>query len=159
MDRRASLLTSAFVAVALAAGGLAAVTSKAEAAGEVSLLTWEGYADESFVKDFEAESGCKLTATYVGSNDDYAPKLAAGGGVYDLISPSIDTTSVMVKAGLVEPIDPAKVERLDEVFPQFRDAAGKLSDAERGPRLESDTVRLERELARRFPNRAPKEPS
>ncbi len=103
MDRRASLLTSTIVAVALAAGGLAAVTSTASAAGEVALLTWEGYADESFVKDFEAESGCKLTATYVGSNDDFAPKLAAGGGVYDLISPSIDTTSVMVKAGLVEP--------------------------------------------------------
>ena len=130
MDRRASLLTSAFVAVALAAGGLAAVTSTASAAGEVALLTWEGYADESFVKDFEAESGCKLTATYVGSNDDYAPKLAAGGGVYDLISPSIDTTSVMVKAGLVEPIDPARVERLDEVFPQFRDAAGINMDGQ-----------------------------
>ena len=104
--------------------GLAVTGSAALAAGEVSLLTWEGYADESFVKDFEAESGCKLSATYVGSNDDYAPKLAAGGGVYDLISPSIDTTSVMVKAGLVEPIDPAKVDRLDEVFPQFREAAG-----------------------------------
>jgi len=130
MDRRASLLTSALAAVALTVGGLAAVTSTAEAAGEVSLLTWEGYADESFVKDFEAESGCKLSATYVGSNDDFAPKLAAGGGVYDLISPSIDTTSVMVKAGLVEPIDPAKVERLGEVFPLFKDAAGINMDGQ-----------------------------
>ena len=115
MNRRASLLTSGLVAVGVAFGGLMATTSTSEAAGEVSLLTWEGYADESFVKDFEAESGCKLTATYVGSNDDFAPKLAAGGGVYDLISPSIDTTSVMVKAGLVDPIDPSKIERLDEI--------------------------------------------
>ncbi len=118
------MLKSALTVSALAIAGVGLSWNPAEAAGEVALLTWEGYADESFVKDFEAASGCKLTATYVGSNDDFAPKLAAGGGVYDLISPSIDTTSVMVKAGFVEPIDPSMVLRLDEIFPQFRDASG-----------------------------------
>ena len=46
----------------------------------------KGYADASVIDKFTAESGCKLSATYVGSNDDFAPKLAAGGGVYDLMS-------------------------------------------------------------------------
>ena len=53
-----------------------------------------------------------------------APKLAAGGGVYDLISPSIDTTGVMVAAGLVEPIDVSKVKHFGEIFEQFRNAGG-----------------------------------
>ncbi|MGI9302585.1 MAG: ABC transporter substrate-binding protein [Gammaproteobacteria bacterium] len=96
----------------------------AGAAGELGLLTWEGYADESFVKEFEESSDCKITATYVGSNDDFAPKLAAGGGVYDLISPSIDTTGVMVAAGLVEPIDQSKVADFDKLFAQFANAKG-----------------------------------
>jgi len=117
-------LRSVLTVSALAIAGVGLSGVPALAAGEVALLTWEGYADESFVKDFEAASGCKLSATYVGSNDDFAPKLAAGGGVYDLISPSIDTTSVMVKAGLVEPIDASKVDRLGDIFPQFREAAG-----------------------------------
>ncbi len=60
-------------------------------AAELNVLTWEGYADKSFVEPFEKASGCKVNATYVGSNDDFAPKLAAGGGVYDIITPSIDT--------------------------------------------------------------------
>ncbi|MGE0121270.1 MAG: ABC transporter substrate-binding protein [Dongiaceae bacterium] len=92
------------------------------AAGELSFLGWEGYADQSFVADFETESDCKVTATYVGSNDDFAPKLAAGGGVYDLVSVSADAAGVLVAAGLVEPIDVSRVERFDEIYPLFRTA-------------------------------------
>jgi len=93
-------------------------------ADELAFLGWEGYADQSFVADFEKESGCKVTATYVGSNDDFAPKLAAGGGVYDLVSVSADSTGVLVAAGLVEPLDVSRIERFDEVYPLFRNAKG-----------------------------------
>ena len=41
------------------------LTPAAHAEGELGLLVWEGYADQSFVKDFEAERGCKVQATYV----------------------------------------------------------------------------------------------
>src|SRR5262245_42359106 len=91
--------------VMLAAGLWAAADAPARADGEINVLVWEGYADQSFVKDFEAESGCKLSATYVGSNDDFAPKLAAGGGVYDLLSVSSDAANVLAVADFVEPID------------------------------------------------------
>jgi len=122
MKATRTLMASAVLAACAATAGTA------QAAGELNLLTWEGYADESFVKGFEAASGCKVTATYVGSNDDFAPKLAAGGGVYDLISPSIDTTGVMVAAGLVEPVDTSRVERFGEIFEQFRKAGGINAD-------------------------------
>lgn len=42
-----------------------------DAEGVLNLLTWEGYADASFVQPFEATTGCKVTATLVGSKDDY----------------------------------------------------------------------------------------
>jgi putative spermidine/putrescine transport system substrate-binding protein/spermidine/putrescine transport system substrate-binding protein len=93
------------------------------AAGELNLLTWEGYADASFIPKFESESGCKVTATYVGSNDDFAPKLAAGGGVYDIIVPSIDTIGLMRLSDFVEPIDVARVQGFDGIYPEF--AQGK----------------------------------
>ncbi len=113
------------VGVAVASGlVLAAGLGTAQAAGEVNLLTWEGYADDSFVKSFEESSGCKVSATYVGSNDDFAPKLAAGGGVYDIITPSIDTTKIMIEAGFVQAIDLAKVPRYGEVYEKFRTAEG-----------------------------------
>lgn len=118
-----STLVTASLALGLSAGPIFA-------AGEVSLLTWEGYADDSFIKQFEEESGCEVSATYVGSNDDFAPKLAAGGGVYDLITPSIDTTKIMIEAGFVEPIDLSQVGRFEEVYEKFRTAEGINHDGD-----------------------------
>ncbi len=94
-------------------------STAAQAAGELNLLTWEGYADPSFVTRFEEESGCKVNATYVGSNDDFAPKLMAGGGVYDLIAPSIDTTKLMIDMDFVEPVDLSKIPAWKDIYPQF----------------------------------------
>lgn len=107
---------------------MSVLATPALAEGEVNILTWEGYADQSFVAQFEQESGCKVTATYVGSNDDFAPKLAAGGGVYDLITPSIDTTKTMIDAGFVEPIDTAKITEWNNIYEKFRGAEGINQD-------------------------------
>jgi spermidine/putrescine-binding protein len=97
-----------------------AVATPAAADGQVNVLTWEGYADASVIDKFTAESGCKVSATYVGSNDDFAPKLAAGGGVYDLISPSIDTNKAMIDAGFVEPLDTSKLAQWSNIYDKFR---------------------------------------
>ena len=99
LGETACLLALGVAGVMLAGGAPPAV------AGEVSLLTWEGYADDSFVKPFEEATGCKVNATYVGTNDEFVAKILAGGGAYDLVSPSNDTTMRLIDAGAVEPID------------------------------------------------------
>lgn len=106
------------------AGVWVAAVGPARAKGQINLLVWEGYADASFVSKYEAETGCKLSATYVGSNDDFAPKLAAGGGVYDLLSVSSDAANVIAVAGFVEPIDLSKVERWNEIYEVFKTTSG-----------------------------------
>ena len=47
-------LGAALLAAPFAVGN----AGSAAAAGAVNLLTWEGYADDSFIKPFEAASGC-----------------------------------------------------------------------------------------------------
>lgn len=111
-----------------AVAALCASTALAE--GELNLLTWEGYADSSFITPFEEASGCKVTATYVGSNDDFAPKLAAGGGVFDLVSPAIDSTAPLIAAGFVEPIDTSRIANWDQIYEKFRTAEGINSDGQ-----------------------------
>ena len=96
----------------LTACAITAIAGQAMAAGTVNVLTWEGYADPSFIEKFEAATGCKVSATYVGSNDDFAPKMMAGGGVYDLITPSIDTTMLMIDLGFVERGEVRKQKRI-----------------------------------------------
>lgn len=113
-----------------AAGSCMLGIDVASADGQVNVLTWEGYADASFIDKFQADSGCEVTATYVGSNDDFAPKLAAGGGVYDLITPSIDTTKTMIDAGFVEPLDTAKITAWNDIYEKFRGAEGINKDGQ-----------------------------
>ena len=96
--------------------------------GTVNVLTWEGYADASFISKFEEESGCEVSATYVGSNDDFAPKLMSGGGIYDLITPSIDTTALMIDLGLVEPLDTSAIAGWNDIYPKFREQPGIQRD-------------------------------
>lgn len=90
------------------------------AAKELNILSWEGYADASYVKPFEKASGCRVSATYVGSNDEFVAKIIAGGGAYDLITPSNDTTMRLIDAGAVEPVDPARVPQMKDFFPIFK---------------------------------------
>ncbi|MDG2482890.1 MAG: ABC transporter substrate-binding protein [Alphaproteobacteria bacterium] len=111
-------------AVAVAALAVAGFAGAAHADGELNMLTWEGYTDPSFVAVFEEQSGCKVTPTYVGSNDEFPAKLAGGGGVYDLVSPSVDTTTILMKAGLVEAIDTSRIEGWGDIFPQFSSHSG-----------------------------------
>jgi putative spermidine/putrescine transport system substrate-binding protein/spermidine/putrescine transport system substrate-binding protein len=97
------------------------IAGPAMAEGSLNLLVWEGYADQSFVAPFEAASGCKVSATYVGSNDDFLPKLQAGGGsVYDLLSVSADATPILIAAGLVDEIDTAQLPNYADVYERFR---------------------------------------
>jgi len=115
--------TGAGLALAAMLGATAA-----QAGGEINLLTWEGYADASFVTKFEQDTGCKVNATYVGSNDDFAPKLIAGGGVYDLITPSIDTTKLMIDMDFVEPLELDKIPAWKDIYPQFTALDGLNKD-------------------------------
>ena len=91
----------------------------AHAGGDLSILSWEGYADASFVRPFEKSTGCRVSATYVGSNDEFIAKIIAGGAAYDLITPSNDTTMRLIDADAVEPIDSNKIPAMKDFFPIF----------------------------------------
>ena len=89
------------------------------AGGDLNILSWEGYADASFVKPFEKATGCQVSATYVGSNDEFVAKIIVGGGTYDLITPSNDTTMRLIDAGAVEPVNRNRIPAMKDFFPIF----------------------------------------
>lgn len=122
--------TAAGLSLALGAVAMVGHAGLARADNQLNLLVWEGYADSSFTKGFEAESGCTVQATYVGSNDDFAPKIAAGGGVYDLMSVSSDAAGVLVQAGFVDPIDTTKVPEWGNIYEAFRNVKSLNSDGQ-----------------------------
>lgn len=104
----------------VAAAGVSALPHAAAAEGQLTLLVWEGYADDSFVNPFEEQTGCQVDAVYVGSNDEIVSKVMSGAGAADLISPSNDTTMRLVAAGAVAPVDTSKVPNMADFLPQFQ---------------------------------------
>src|SRR5260370_41495447 len=65
----------------------------------LSLLVWEGYSDDSFVRAFEESHHCKILASFMGSSDELVAKLRGGSASnYDVISSSSEAVCLS-KAG------------------------------------------------------------
>ena len=93
---------------------LASVVSMAGSCGQktptLNLLVWEGYADPTFVKAFEEQNHCKVSASYMGSSDELVAKLRGrSSGNYDVISPSSDVATSIAFTGLAAPLDVSKL--------------------------------------------------
>src|SRR6184192_3278977 len=114
MNRRAILLR--ILAIALACG---ACGKKEEV---LSLLVWEGYADESAVHDFEESHHCKVVASFMGSSDELVAKLRGGSASnYDVISPSSDVAASIARTGLAAPLDLSKLPSYGQLSSKLRD--------------------------------------
>jgi len=84
----------------------------------LGLLVWEGYADPSFVRGFEAQCHCKVSASYMGSSDELIAKLRGGSASnYDVISPSSDVATMVATTGLAAPVDLAKIPSYSQLLP------------------------------------------
>jgi spermidine/putrescine-binding protein len=89
----------------------------------LSLLVWEGYADLSFIKPFEETHHCKIVASYMGTSDELVAKLRGGSAAnYDVISPSSDVATSIVRAGLVAPLDLAIIPSYGQLSTRLRDS-------------------------------------
>ncbi len=115
MTRRSLFFCTAFMAAALGA-----CKPKTET---LSLLVWEGYADPSFLQPFEQSHNCKIVAAYMGSSDELVAKLRGGSASnYDVISPSSDVATSIVRAGLAAPLDLSKIPSYNQLSPRLRDS-------------------------------------
>lgn len=104
----------------LFAGALDACRPKTET---LSLLVWEGYADPSFLQPFEQTHHCKVVAAYMGSSDELVAKLRGGSASnYDVISPSSDVATSIVRAGLAAPLDLSKIPAYTQLSARLRDS-------------------------------------
>jgi spermidine/putrescine-binding protein len=88
----------------------------------LSLLVWEGYADQSFVHAFEESHHCRILASFMGSSDELVSKLRGGSAAtYDVISPSSDVAATIAQANLAAPLDLAKLPSYPQLSSRLRD--------------------------------------
>jgi spermidine/putrescine-binding protein len=89
----------------------------------LSLLVWEGYADPTFLHAFEESHHCKVVASYMGSSDELVAKLRGGSASnYDVISPSSDVATSIVRANLAAPLDLSKLPSYSQLSSKLRES-------------------------------------
>lgn len=94
--------------------------------GEVTKLyvvNWKDYLsdDKDFVEKFEKENNCEIVNTYMDSEEDLLTKLKTGGeGEIDVCLPNCSILPAAIEAGLLEPIDTAKVPNFEQLFERFQ---------------------------------------
>ena len=84
------------------------------------IYTWADYIDPELIQKFERENDCKVVIDTFDSNETMLAKLLAGGGGYDIITPTDYVMPHLISADLIERLDseklPLVVKNLDKSF-------------------------------------------
>jgi spermidine/putrescine transport system substrate-binding protein len=69
------------------------------------LFNWSTYTPESVIEEFEKEYDVKVSVDNYSSNEELFAKLLSGATGYDVIFPSQDYVSIMIKEHMLEKLD------------------------------------------------------
>ena len=85
---------------------------------EVNLFTWPEYVPDEIIDCFETVYGIDVNLDLFSSPEEMYAKVARGGTSYDVIQPPDYMVQLLVKQGLLAPLDHTKLAVLDHFAPQ-----------------------------------------
>jgi len=122
--RPMSLTRRGALAAGVAALAMPFVARQARAADTLRILTWEGYAEPEWLKPFEEKHGVKVSVVYAGSVDEMFAKMQGGKGAdFDVVAFDTSSFKRYIDAGLLLPLDMAKIPAAKNLSPAFRHVA------------------------------------
>lgn len=108
----------------LGCAGAASLTGAAVAQDKqtLNLFIWGQYTDADLVKKFEEKYNARVVETNYNSLGEMFAKLQAGGdSQYDIVVPTNYYVPRLVHAGLLQPLDKAKLPNMQHLMDQFID--------------------------------------
>lgn len=103
----------------LLAGAAALGLAAGPAVAGLVISNWDGYMAPDAVASFTTETGEAAEMVVHATNEEIMGKLIASGGAgYDVVFVSSPFAEVLNNLGLLEPIDPAKVPNLANLYPE-----------------------------------------
>jgi len=87
---------------------------------EIVFYNWTDYFNPALTKQFQKDHGFRVREVYFSSNEELLAKLKAGAKGYDVIVPSDYMAHIMIKSGLLEPLDMDYLPNFKYVGEQFR---------------------------------------
>ncbi len=110
-------LTKILSAVALAAATVFSVSCSSNSGRTLYLYNWTYYTPDEVIEAFEKEFDCKVKLDNYSTCDEMYAKLRAGAKGYDVVIPSNDFVSIMIKQGMLRELDQSKMTNLDKINP------------------------------------------
>lgn len=115
---RRSLVAGALMALAAGWGGPArAQTAAPERV--INIYNWSDYIDPKMLDAFTKETGIKVVYDTYDNNEILETKLLAGRSGYDLVVPSGPFLQRLIRAGVFQPLDKAKIPNLVHAWPEI----------------------------------------
>ncbi|MGL4982859.1 MAG: extracellular solute-binding protein [Treponemataceae bacterium] len=87
------------------------------------LYNWTYYTPDSIIEQFEAEFSVTVKVDSYDSNEALYTKLKSGATGYDVVVPSQDYVSIMIKEGLLAELDHSKLPNIENLNPQVIEKA------------------------------------
>ena len=130
-----AVLTAALCVVAAGCGGGGGDNSSESSLpdkigageGSLSLVGWEGYAQDDWVKPFEQDTGCKVKRKYAGSSDEMVTLMRSNAG-YDLVSASGDASLRLISGGDVQAVNPDLIPDYDNFIEALKSPSHNTVD-------------------------------
>lgn len=95
------------IAMPLVLSSVVVVSTGAQAAQTLNVVSWSGYFSPEILAKFKQESGIEVNVDSYDSNETLLSKLKQGGTGYDLAIPSHQFVPILIKEQLLQPFDPA----------------------------------------------------
>jgi spermidine/putrescine transport system substrate-binding protein len=89
----------------------------------LNLYSWTDYFAPEVIEQFEKENNCKVTYDVFSNNEELLAKMQAGGAQYDIIQPSDYMVTTMVKLGMLDKLDLAKMPNLKNIAKELQKPA------------------------------------
>lgn len=74
------------------------------------VFNWTDYVSPDLIQKFEDKYNCKIVYDTFNSNENMLTKLMTSQSAYDIVVPSGDHVTIMIKKGLLEPLDRSKLK-------------------------------------------------
>ncbi len=81
------------------------------------LYNWTYYTPESLLRKFEQEFDCKVKLDCYSTCEEMYSKIRGGAKGYDIVIPSNDFVSIMMKQGMLRELDQSKLSNRDKINP------------------------------------------
>jgi len=99
----------------------AMMTGCGEKTKELNIITWVDYTPQDVMEQFEEETGIRVNAKYVSSNEEMLVILREQKNTYDVVVCSDAVIDLMIREGkLVQKLNKAQIPNFKNIAPQYQ---------------------------------------